>query len=178
MVLLWRLGLGPWVNSWPEKMGQIMVLTHIGRKTGRLRRTPVNFAVIDGELYCAAGFGCNSDWYRNLMTNPSVEIWLPNGWWAGIAEDITGCGDHLQILRQVLIGSGFVAPAVGMDPKKINDDELAAAAKDYRLLHIRRLQPLTGPGGPGDLSLLWPITTFVLLIFLLASLKLRSTQKN
>jgi deazaflavin-dependent oxidoreductase (nitroreductase family) len=168
MVFMWRLGLGQWINIWPDKAGRILVLTHTGRKSGRLRRTPVNYALVDGELYCCAGFGNISDWYRNLMAHPRVEIWLPNSWWAGMAEDITGCADHLAILRQVLIASGFAAPLVGIDPQKISDEELAALTADYRLLHLRRLHPLTGPGGPGDLALLWPLATIALLIFIFA----------
>ena len=64
--------------------GQIMVLTHTGRKSGLRRRTPVNYALVDGEVYCTAGFGQISDWYRNILANPQVEVWLPDGWWAGV----------------------------------------------------------------------------------------------
>lgn len=80
MLLHWRLGLGPYANQ-RELSGQIMVLVHVGRKTGRTRRTPVNYAIVDGDVYCTAGFGQVADWYRNLLVNPQVEIWLPHGWW-------------------------------------------------------------------------------------------------
>jgi len=33
------------------------VITHTGRKTGRKRRTPVNYAVVRDDVYCTAGFG-------------------------------------------------------------------------------------------------------------------------
>ena len=66
MLLLWRLGLGRWISSWPSVGGRIMVLTTIGRKSGRPRRTPLNYAIVDGKVYCAAGFGSISDWYRNI----------------------------------------------------------------------------------------------------------------
>jgi hypothetical protein len=49
----------------------------------------VNYAIVDGEVYCTAGFGAVSDWYRNIRTNPEVEVWLPDGWWAGVAEEVT-----------------------------------------------------------------------------------------
>ena len=89
MLLMWRLGLGKWVNFWPEVGGQIMVLTHTGRKTGLKRQTPVNYALVEGELYCTAGFGQLADWYRNIMAEPRVEVWLPDGWWTGLAEEVT-----------------------------------------------------------------------------------------
>ena len=87
-----------------------MVLTHTGRTSGLQRRTPVNYAEIDGELYCTAGFGQIADWYRNIRANPQVEVWLPSGWWTGLATDITTQGNVLFIMRQVLINSGFAAP--------------------------------------------------------------------
>jgi len=163
MVFMWRLGLGSWVNMWPQGSGQIMVITHTGRKTGLRRRTPVNYALVDGELYCTAGFGPRTDWYRNILANPQVEVWLPDGWWAGVAEDITGDERALSLLRAVLIASGFAAPAAGLHPKTMTDDELAAATAHYRLIHIRRTEARTGPGGPGDLAWVWPLATFLLL---------------
>ena len=60
MLLLWRLGLGSWGNG-TEFGGSIMVIKHTGRKTGLTRYTPVNYAVVDGDIYCTAGFGSGSD---------------------------------------------------------------------------------------------------------------------
>jgi len=163
MLLLWRLGLGGWVNLWPQVGGRIMVLTHIGRKTGQKRRTPVNYTLSDGDVYCVAGFGRVSDWYRNLKANPAVEVWLPQGWWAGYAEEVTEAEARAGLIRQVLIASGFAAYAAGLDPVQMSDAELLAATADYRLIRIRRTEACTGAGGPGDLAWLWPITTFGLL---------------
>ena len=162
MLLLWRLGLGGWVNAWPSVGGRIMVLMQRGRKTGLLRRTPVNYAIIDGDVYCTAGFGGGSDWYRNLMADPQVEVWLPDGWWAGEAEDIAETPDRLSLLRQVLIASGFAARAAGLDPTAMSDDALAASTDSYRLVRIRRTEARTGPGGPGDLAWVWPAIVFLL----------------
>jgi deazaflavin-dependent oxidoreductase (nitroreductase family) len=173
MLLMWRLGLGRWVNCWPEYGGQIMVLVHKGRKTGLTRRTPLNYALVDGELYCTAGFGAIADWYRNTQANPAVEVWLPNGWWAGSATEITDPVQWLPLMRQVLIGSGFAAPAAGLHPKTMTDAELAAAAAAYRLVQITRTQPLTGPTGPGDLAWVWPLATTGLLALLLIRKKRR-----
>ncbi len=77
-----------------------MVLTHTGRTSGRTYRTPVNFALMGGELYCTAGYGRKADWYRNIAANPEVEVWLPDGWWVGVAEDVNEseetAGDHAR----------------------------------------------------------------------------------
>jgi len=163
MMLIWRLGLGPWVNAWPEVGGRIMVITHIGRKTGIKRRTPVNYTIAGGEIYCTAGFGSKSDWYRNIIANPDVEVWLPDGWWAGVAEDVTHTDTRTPLLRQVLIDSGFAARAAGVDPVGTPSEEFEAVTADYRLIRIRRTEARTGSGGPGELAWLWPLATMILL---------------
>ncbi len=162
MLLLWRLGLGPWVNFWPDFTGRIAVLVHTGRKSGKRRLTPVNYALVDGEMYCTAGFGSVADWYRNIRANPKVEIWLPQGWWEGQAEEIEVTQDSIYLMRQVLIASGIVAPMFGVRPKEMSDAELAQAIEGYRLIHVRRTAACTGEGGPGDLAWFWPAATFVL----------------
>ncbi|HNB53355.1 MAG TPA: nitroreductase family deazaflavin-dependent oxidoreductase [Anaerolineales bacterium] len=163
MVLMWRLGFGAWMNAWPQGLGRYLVITHRGRKTGTIHRTPVNFARVDGEIYCTAGFGKVSDWYRNTKANPSVEVWLPDGWWEGTVEDVSDAENRLPLLRAVLIGSGFAAFAAGVNPYQLTDGEMDALTQPYRLLHIRLERPRTGPGGPGDLAWVWPLAVMVML---------------
>jgi deazaflavin-dependent oxidoreductase (nitroreductase family) len=163
MLAVWRLGLGPWLSAWPKIGGQILVISHTGRVSGLKRRTPLNYAIVDGEVYIAAGFGSRSDWYRNLKVNPSVEVWLPQGWWSGCAEEITDPEQRLTLLREVLIGSGVVAPMFGIHPKTMTGEQLDDATRTYKLLHIQRFEACTGPGGPGDLAWVWPLATLLLL---------------
>jgi len=164
MLLMWRLGLGQWINIWPEGIGRIMVITHTGRKSGLKRQTPVNYAIVDGEIYCIAAYGKAADWYRNVKAHPEVEIWLPDGWWSGIAVEESSSKQRLPILRQILINSGFAAYAfAGIDPHKITEDELAKLTAEYCLIHIRRTGERTGVGGPGELAWVWPLATFFLL---------------
>ena len=165
MVFLWRLGLGAVLSAWPGGFGTYMVITHRGRKSGRQYRTPVNFAEVNGEIYCVVGFGDDSDWYRNVVNTPHVEIWLPGGWFMGMAEENDITRDKLATVRSIFYNSGFVARLMGMDPLRISDAELLEISKDYHLIHIRRLSPRTGSGGPGDLIWLWPVF-FVLGFFL------------
>jgi len=163
MILHWRLGLGPYGNR-TELSGQIMVLTHTGRKSGKHYRTPLNYVIVNEDVYCMSGAGQVSDWFRNLKANPAVEIWLPHhGWWAGVAEEVVGAENYLDLMRAVLIASGFAARVAGLAPRKMSDEELAAAAASYRLVCIRRTHARTGPGGPGDLAWIWPLATMILL---------------
>ena len=162
MVLMFRLGLGQWLQFWPRVTGQILVLAHTGRKTGLTRRTPLNFAFVDGDLYVLAGFGAISDWYRNIKAEPQVEVWLPDGWWKAVAEEASDHPERLRILRAVLVGSGFAACAFGVSPRT-PDDRLIAISAGYRLVRLRRTAARTGPGGPGDLAWVWPAAATLLL---------------
>jgi deazaflavin-dependent oxidoreductase (nitroreductase family) len=163
MLFLWRLGLGPWLSLWPQVTGRYLVITHTGRKSGLRHQTPVNYAVVNDEVYCAAGFGSISDWFRNIKANPQVEVWLQDSWWAGEAEEITSPELRLPLLRAVIIDSGFAGPMFGVDARQPDDQQFTKATQDYRLIHIKRLQARTGPGGPGDLAWVWLLATFLLL---------------
>jgi deazaflavin-dependent oxidoreductase (nitroreductase family) len=155
MIWMWRLGLRRWINFWPSVGGRIMVITHTGRKSGLRRQTPVNYYQEDGTLYLTAGFGPVTDWYRNLLVNPQVEIWLPDGWWAGTAQDISQDDQRLPLLRKVIAASGVVGRMMGLDPVKMSDQDFDQATASYRLVSVRLTRQLRGPGGPGDLAWVW-----------------------
>lgn len=170
MVFMWKLGLGKLLNCWPKGLGQFIVLTHYGRKSGKKYLTPVNYAEIEGKVYCTAGFGVQSDWYQNIIHNPIIEIWMSNGWWKVKAQDFSNQPDRVKLMREVLVGSGFAAPLFGIHHTKMDDDELDQATKDYRLLQFVRTGERTGVDGPGEFAWIWPIISF-LLIFILGTRK-------
>lgn len=163
MLLMWRLGLGRWVNCWPDVGGRIMVIEHIGRKSGKVRQTPINYVEIEGKIYGTAGFGAISHWYRNLLANPDVVLWLPYGRFQAHATDITDDPNALTLLRQVLISSGFAASAAGVYPKTMSDDELATATEAYRLVCFTPQGPAAGKA---DLVWMWPTLVGLLLVSL------------
>jgi deazaflavin-dependent oxidoreductase (nitroreductase family) len=136
MVFMWKLGLGKWINIWPAVIGRIMVIKHRGRKSGREYLTPVNYAIVDNEIYCTAGFGSNSDWYRNMLANSTIELWLPEGWRIAHAKEISDSPERLFLLRQVIIASGFAGPLFGVNQRKLNDEQLDTLTKAYRLIHF------------------------------------------
>jgi deazaflavin-dependent oxidoreductase (nitroreductase family) len=166
MIGLFRLGLGWGVNIWPIVGGRIMVITHTGRKSGLRRRTPVNYAMIDGDLYCTAGFGVVSDWYRNILADPSVGVWLPRSGWRGVAEDISHDPRRISLLREVIIASGVVGPLMGVNPHKMTDAEFDRSTSAYRLVRIRPEQRLSGPDAPGDLTWVWAPAALVVALFI------------
>jgi deazaflavin-dependent oxidoreductase (nitroreductase family) len=140
MVFMWKIGMGRLLNSWPAVGGRIMVIRHRGRKSGKAYLTPVNYAVVENELYCTAGFGSGTDWYRNILAGPDVELWLPQGWRHAHASDVSDSPCRVKLLREITIASGLVGPLLGVDQRKMTDERMAAIAKDYRLIHFK-LEP-------------------------------------
>lgn len=165
MLALWRLGLASYGN--PSRIGgAIMVIKHKGRKSGITRYAPVNFLETDEFVYCTAGFGEHTHWYRNLQANPEVELWLPGIRWACRAEDVSQVENRVAMLRGVLFASGFAGPLFGVNPHRMSEEQVENLLDYYRLIRFSKLRPATGPGGPGDLAWVWPSAT-LLLIWLL-----------
>jgi len=136
MVFMLKIGMGWMMEIMPSVSGRIMVIKHRGRKSGKEYLTPVNYAIVDGEIYCTAGFGSVSDWYRNMKVNPDVEILLLKGWRKARAEDASDSPRRAFLMRQVIIGSGFAGPLFGVNQKKLNDEQLDAATEEYRLIRF------------------------------------------
>lgn len=141
MVWMWKIGWGKAMNVWPAGFGRIMVIKHRGRRSGREYLTPVNYAIVNGEIYCTAGFGSLSDWYRNMLVTPRVELWLPEGKRSFCAEEVSHSPNRLFLLRQVIIASGFAGPLFGINAKQLNDEQLDAVSKEYRLVHFSMEKP-------------------------------------
>lgn len=150
MIPVFRSGLGAWVVS--PLAGYIMVLTTIGRKTGRLRHTPVNYALIDGDVCCIAGFGSAAHWARNLAAIPETEVQLPAGRIWGRVRMVTDEAERLRIGRQILKNAGFAGFFFGFNPFTTTDDALArgiAGVPVYRVTPARVLPAAFDPGGAG-----------------------------
>lgn len=155
MVLLWRLGLGGFADVWPQGFGRLLVIEHTGRRSGSRYRTPLNYTIVGDDLYCVAAFGERSDWYRNLLATPDTAVWLPDGRWEASVADVSDDPKRVDLMRRVLIDSGFAAHLFGLHPHHIGDEDLAEATATCRLLRIRPLRRRKAPDGPGDLTWIW-----------------------
>lgn len=162
MLLLWRLGLG-WQMANPVS-GYIMVLATKGRRSGERRLVPLNFAENGDAIYCLAGFGKTTHWLLNLQADPECEVWLPDGRrLGGRAEVVAAEGRRVELVREVLIRSGFAAKLAepGVDPSTAPADVIAGLGARpghrYEIVEIELGDDVVGPGGPGDLTWVWPV---------------------
>jgi len=155
MIAMFRLGLGPCVGGNPYT-GYIMVITTIGRRSGLPRRTPVNYASGENEVYCLAGFGSRSDWYRNVLASPNVQVWIGRRGWAGRAETMTDPAEWLPIYRWIARRAGFADRAFTKEAiSELSDERLLRVGAEGPVIRIRLDKELPRSEGPGDLAWLW-----------------------
>ena len=56
---------------------RFVMLEHVGRRSARLRQTPLEVIHRDGDAYIVcSGTGPNADWYRNIKKTPAVALWV------------------------------------------------------------------------------------------------------
>ena len=68
-IFLYRVGLGPIMGR------RLIVIEHTGRTSGVPRQTALEVVRRDEEsIDVAAAWGVKSDWYRNLLANPQLEV--------------------------------------------------------------------------------------------------------
>lgn len=147
MVPVFRLGLGRFMGN--PLTGYIMVLKTTGAKTGRARYTPLNYAILNGHVYCLAGWGTIAHWHRNLRAHPEIECILPGGALAGVAEEVTDPDESLRATRQILKNAGFASVVTGFNPFTASDEALRDKTSGLPVVRIRATGIGSGAGDPG-----------------------------
>ncbi len=70
-IYLYKLKLG-WLLG-----HRFMLLTHRGRKSGKVRQAVLEVVVYDParrESFVASGWGTTTDWYRNIEASPALRV--------------------------------------------------------------------------------------------------------
>ena len=124
--LLYKLGLGP-------VMGQfVLLLTTIGRKSGKRRVTPLQYEEVKGDFYVASVRGSKADWIRNIQANPSVEVKVKTMNLHGQAKTITDpiqIADFLELRlerRPQMVGRIMRAAGLPSNPSRSQLENYAA----------------------------------------------------
>jgi deazaflavin-dependent oxidoreductase (nitroreductase family) len=56
------------------------IVSHAGRKSGRIYRTPLNAFRTDGGYIIALTYGAESDWVKNVLAAGSCELFTRGRW--------------------------------------------------------------------------------------------------
>jgi deazaflavin-dependent oxidoreductase (nitroreductase family) len=66
------------------------LLETTGRRSGRLRHTPVGNGLIGDTFWLVAAHGEQADYVRNLLAHPRVRVKVRGGWRTGTAQVVAG----------------------------------------------------------------------------------------
>ena len=135
VVPAFQIGLGHVISN--PLTGQIMVLGIAGRKTGRIRYTPVSYARMWESVYCYQGRETKGRWYQNLLANPRVEVLLPAGRFSGRGEEVFDNAEKLQAMRLLLKGSGLGRSMYGFDPETASDEVVMEKTGNMPVMRIK-----------------------------------------
>ena len=114
MVPVQRLGLGAWIGT--PIGGYVLLLRTRGRRTGLVREAPLSYFVEDGSAWVMAGFGDRTHWFRNLLADPDVEVWLPGRTVRCHAEEIVDPALRAAVLPRLVRATGLPGLLVGCNP--------------------------------------------------------------
>ncbi len=141
-----------------------MVITTTGRRTGRRRRTSVNYVERDGAVYCMSGWGRTSAWYRNLLAHPVVELWTTEGRFEAIGEPVTDDAETHRAARALLEETGLLAPLLaGVRSDEIDDETIAGLTEWWPIVRFRRIDRI--PGRIADHAWFWPAAATALVLW-------------
>lgn len=174
-VPLLRAGLGPLFAT--PLTGSLMVLRTRGRRSGLWRDAPLGYVILDGYVYFCAGFGRPTQWLRNIEADPRVELLLPAGAVAGIAEDVTDPTEWARAMRALLASMGIIGRAtVGEDVRRVSDEGLIALAGGLPLVRMRVTGLGSGPFDPGGMG--WVVPTVVGVVLLVGWARKNSHRRS
>jgi len=93
-LLFYRFGLGGFVGP------RFLLLTTTGRKTGKPHATPLEFSFDEktGGYLVSAGWGGKTDWYKNALANPAVNLQVGREKFAAQAVPLP----HREVAEQML----------------------------------------------------------------------------
>ncbi len=91
--IFYALGLGPLLGNF------VLLLTTIGRSSGKQRVTPLQYEKIDGKIYLGSSFGKKADWVKNILKNPQVGVQIKATKFTGIATIIDDSAKIVSFLK-------------------------------------------------------------------------------
>jgi deazaflavin-dependent oxidoreductase (nitroreductase family) len=101
------------------------LLETTGRKTGRVRRTPVGNGLVDGTFWIVAEHGRGAGYVRNIEANPRVRVLVSGEWRSGTAAILPDddprerqrmLGRRLNAALVRLMGTDLLTIRIDLDP--------------------------------------------------------------
>jgi len=120
-----RYFLNPIVRLIAGRRGTPALIETVGRKTGRVRRTPVGNGLKGDTFWVIAEHGRHAGWVCNILANPRVRVKVNGRWRTGTAN-LMPDDDPIARQRELdpfnarlvrLLGTDLVTVRVDLDPE-------------------------------------------------------------
>jgi deazaflavin-dependent oxidoreductase (nitroreductase family) len=169
-----RRGFGPWLAT--PAGGYLLLLGTRGRRSGLPRLAPLSYRVADGSIWVLAGFGPATQWYRNLLANPVVEVRLPGRDVRCRATSVLDATQRRRIAPALVRSTGLPGLLIGCNPWTALDERILEQLEGVPLI---RLDPVDGPiepgpDDPGGRAWVWRQGSLAALVLLIARVIRRS----
>ncbi|MBG0787666.1 MAG: nitroreductase family deazaflavin-dependent oxidoreductase [Anaerolineaceae bacterium] len=154
-ILLYRLGLGQLFGKY------IMIISTFGRKSGKVRRTPIEYFRQGDFIYAISGFERDPDWYQNLKAHPYVTLQTGQGTHAMFArrpetaEEWQGALDYLK-------ESPVPALVIPEVVEHLDDPEIQAQIREWPVVIFEPTEEPCPEPLAVDLYWAWPLILLAL----------------
>jgi deazaflavin-dependent oxidoreductase (nitroreductase family) len=157
VVPLHRAGLAVWLCS--PLAGWQCLLTTIGRTSGLRRDTPLGYIVMDGAAWVMAGYGPRTQWYRNILAEPRVDLRLPGRRpFIALAEEVRDPDLRARVIPPLCRSMALPGAMIGCVPATSTDERILDCVSWVPLLCIRPADGsalLPGTEDPGGRGWIW-----------------------
>lgn len=154
-ILLYRLGLGKLFGKY------IMIISTIGRKSGKVRRTPIEYHRSGDTIYAISGFEKDPDWYRNLKAHPYVTLQTNQGTHAMLARQ-PETAEEWQEVFEYLKKSPVSNLSIPDTIDRLDDPEIQAQVREWPAVLFEPTDEPCPEPLPADLFWTWPLILFAL----------------
>ncbi|MGE5138649.1 MAG: nitroreductase/quinone reductase family protein [Rudaea sp.] len=110
----------------------VLLLTTVGRRSGRKRVTPLQYEEVEGTIFVASARGEKADWFKNLVACPQVHVQVGTRQLDAVAEPITDparIADFLELRLErhpIMMGMMMLLEGVGPRPSRAQLEDAAA----------------------------------------------------
>jgi hypothetical protein len=151
-----RSGLGAWMGT--PIGGWLLVIRVRGRKSGLGHDVPLSYLIEDGCAWVMAGFGPQTQWYRNILVDPHVELVVPGRQpMRAIAEEVRNREIRERIVPHLVRATGVPGYMAGADPFRAPAERILEVTAWVPLIRLRPEGEslLVGPDDPGGHGWVW-----------------------
>ncbi len=171
MVPLHRAGLAAWLGN--PLTGWQCLLTVTGRRSRVRRDAPLGYIVMDGATWVLAGYGPRTQWYRNVLADPRVELRLPGRAPVdALAEEVHDPDTRARVIPPLARSMAIPGAVIGCFPATASDERILRCVSFVPLVRVTSLgggEFTAGPDDPGGRAWLWRQSVVVGLTMLLTA---------